>query len=71
MGLFRRLLMWGPDNPVRFAVLVGLLAVGAAYLLAFQKWDAIRSLPAPALKKDFDIAAYAESPGAFKPLWLC
>lgn len=44
-----------------FAVLVGLLAVGAAYLLAFQKWTTW-SLPAPALKKDFDIAAYAGVP---------
>lgn len=60
-GLFRRFLMWGSDNPMPFAVLVGLLAVGSAYLLAFQTWTTW-SLPAPALKKDFDIAAYAGVP---------
>lgn len=61
-GLLRRFLMWGTDHPVVFAASVGLLAAGAAYLLAIQKWTAPWGLPAPELKPDFDAAAFAGVP---------
>jgi len=54
--------MWGTDHPVVFAASVGLLAAGAAYLLAIQKWTAPWGLPAPELKPDFDVAAFAGVP---------
>lgn len=61
-GLVRRFLMWGTDHPVVFAASIGLLAAGSAYLLAIQKWTAPWGLPAPVIKADFDIAAFAGVP---------
>ncbi|MGC4367993.1 hypothetical protein [Hydrogenophaga sp. R2] len=58
----RRLLIWGTDHPVVFAALVGLVAAAAAYLLAVQQWAPSWGLPAPQLKTDFDVAAYAGVP---------
>ena len=54
--------MWGTDHPVVFAASVGLLLAGTAYLLAIQKWTAQWGVPAPELKADFDVAAFAGVP---------
>jgi hypothetical protein len=54
--------MWGTDHPVLFAASVGVFAAGIAFLAAFQQWTAPWVLPAPHLKDDFDIAAFAGVP---------
>lgn len=61
-GAFRQLLIWGTDHPVHFTALLSLLAVAIAYLLAVQEVIGLWKLPAPVLKADFDVAAYAGVP---------
>lgn len=61
-GRFRRLLLWSADHPVAFALSMGAVATGMAYLIAGQRWIFAQHLTAPAIDEKFDPATYTGVP---------
>lgn len=62
-GRFRRFLLWSADHPVIFAALVGVVAVGIAYIAAGHYWgDKVPSFPRLALNEKFDLASFTGVP---------
>lgn len=61
-GWARRILFWGSNRPVSFALLLGVVASCVSYSVAIRTWGKLVALPAPTLKADFDIASYTGVP---------
>lgn len=61
-GRFRRLLLWSADHPVIFALLMGTVAAGAAYIITGNHWGSLPHLPKTKLNEKFDLAAYTGVP---------
>jgi hypothetical protein len=61
-GRFRHFLIWGTDRPVAFALFMGAIAAGTAYMIACADWILAWRIPAPKLAADFDLAAFTGVP---------
>jgi len=61
-GFFRRFLMWSAGHPIFFAVSMGVVAAGVAYVIAGQQWGFVPRLAGPDLDEKFDPATYTGVP---------
>lgn len=56
--------MWSTEHPIAFVFMAGTVATSVGYLVAGQQCPLLWHMPAPDLKADFDVAAYAGVPWA-------